>query len=133
MVKITVSKKYGREVTADQYIYQNDTIVSCELLVLGESDTKIVNTTDLQFYTFKYNEVQDCLVLGHGEIFNHSDTPNAKYELTYITSLYEGSYQTRKVMKFTALRDIQRDEQIFIDYTQDVNVDASKYVDKNLV
>lgn len=132
-VKVTVSEKYGREITANKFIYQNDTIMVCELLILSANDTKVINQTDLQYYTFKYNSEQDCLVLGLGEIFNHSDTPNAKYELGYVTSLTAEGYKARQVMKFIATKDIGRDEQIFIDYNLDTQVDTTSYVNKNLV
>lgn len=126
MFKITQSEQYGREVTATEFIYQDDTVTLCELLVLDASDTVTVNTfTSLQWYTFKFNDIQDCLVLGCGEIFNHSDTPNVTYDLV--------ESEGRTKMRFKALRDIKTGEQLFIDYAKDTKVDASGYVNKNMV
>lgn len=113
------TEEYGRGVYARQKHFSDSLVEVCELLVLSQIDTPIVNSTDLKYYTFKYNENQDCLVLGIGEIFNHSDTPNVKYELKDIGG--------RKMMVFTALRTIEQDEQMFIDYNSDVEVDTSKY------
>lgn len=113
------TKEFGRGLYASKLIKAGEIITECELLVLNEQDTRIVNTTDLQYYTFKYNETQDCLVLGQGEIFNHSDTANVDYELV--------DYDGRKVMQFVSKRDILENEQLFINYTQDCKVDADKY------
>jgi hypothetical protein len=100
-------------------------IMQCELLVLNASDTLILDVkTELKHYTFNFNDLQDCLCLGNGELFNHSDTPNVSYELKN----FEQDGQIRKVMMFTATRDIEPGEQLFIDYTQDMLVDTDKYV-----
>lgn len=101
-------------------IQEGKILFQAELLVLSEQDTKVVNTTDLQYYTFKYSETQDCLVLGDGEIFNHSDTPNIGYKLE--------NYQGRKVMVFYALTNIEHGEQLFIDYNADTKVNTTSYI-----
>ncbi len=98
-------------------------VMQSELLVLDVADTMIVNSTELKHYTFKYSDFQDCLCLGLGEIFNHSDTPNVKYELED----FEQQGQKRKVMMFTALRDIEAGEQLFIDYNADTKVNIEEY------
>lgn len=120
MYQVKTSPEMGRGLYATRDISQNEIIMKCELLVLSENDTKVVNTTDLQFYTFKYNETQDCLVLGLGEIFNHSDDANVDYRLEDLDG--------RKVMVFRALRLIKPDEQLFINYNQDISIDADKYI-----
>lgn len=127
--QVTIFKGMGRGVVVaagDYFIPSNSKIMVCEILVLSTKDTVVVNTTDLQHYTFKYNKTQDCLVLGDGEIFNHSDTPNVSYRL-------KNKYG-RKVMVFTALRDLFPGEQLFIDYNADVKVNVLSYTDaKSLV
>lgn len=122
---LKATTEMGRGLYASLGIEPNKELFKAELLVLSENDTKVVNTTDLQYYTFKYNEKQDCLCLGLGEIFNHSNEPNVAYRLI--------EYDGRKVMQFYALKSVQADEQLLIDYTADVKVDATKYIDKNLV
>lgn len=117
--KITYSEQYGRELTASNPINAGEQITVCELLVLNKADTKLVDQTDLKYYVFKYNDTQDCIVLGDGEIFNHSDTPNVGYKLIDLDN--------RKVMLFYALKDIKPGEQLFTDYNSDVKVDTSSY------
>lgn len=116
---INTSPEYGRGLYAAHDLLEGKVLFQCELLVFSPDDTIKVNQTDLKYYTFKYSDNQDCLVLGLGEIFNHDDKANIGYKLIDI--------QDRKVMLFYTLRDIKQDEQLFIDYTSDTKVDASSY------
>jgi len=124
---IGTTKEFGRGLYATNKYYANEIIESAEILVLSKGDTDKVNETDLKYYTFVYNVAkgQDCLVLGNGEIFNHSDTPNVKYDLV--------RYHDRFKMVFVSTRDIEIGEQLFIDYNRDIKVDTTKYVGKNMV
>jgi hypothetical protein len=79
MIEVKTSPEMGRGIYAEKTISQGEVIMRCEILVLSKIDTPIVNLTDLSFYTFTFNEEQDCLVLGLGEIFNHDDQPNVEF------------------------------------------------------
>jgi len=116
---VKTSPEMGRGLYAVHNLGPNMLLFTAELLVLNPEDTKKVNETDLQYYTFKYNEDQDCLVLGDGEIFNHSDIPNTCYKLI--------DFDGRKVMAFFTLRPIEQYEQLFIDYSADIQVDSNSY------
>lgn len=128
---IKMTEEFGRGVYAERSITEGEVVEIAEVLILSEIDTLRVNETALKDYTFVVNENvdytihgnNDCLVLGHGELYNHSDTPNVKYDLINLNG--------RKQMYFTALRDIKPDEQLFIDYNADtkkrVNVGEDKY------
>lgn len=118
------TESMGRGLYASHDLEPNKELFICELLVLSQNDTKIVNSTDLQFYTFKYTENQDCLCLGLGEVFNHSDTPNVAYRLI--------DHDGRKVMQFYTTKTIRADDQLFIDYQADIKVETKQYVNKNL-
>jgi SET domain-containing protein len=120
MYQLKTSPEMGRGLYATRQIAQNEIIMKCEILVLSENDTKIVNTTDLQYYTFKFNETQDCLVLGLGEIFNHDENSNVNYELI--------DFENRKIMVFKASKFIRFGKQLFINYTQDISVNADRYI-----
>jgi hypothetical protein len=111
----------GRGIIAERDIKLGEVITNCELLVLGVTDTSSVNQTELQWYTFTYSVSRDCLVLGDGEIFNHSDEANTLYGLI--------DFDGRKLMRFQAARDIKKGEQLFIDYSADVEkVDTQGYI-----
>lgn len=129
-VAIKVSPGMGRGV-----YYIDDTTLAkpgallfkCEILALDPISTFLVNLTCLKHYTFKLDNYRDCLVLGHGELFNHSDTPNVEYELT---TLLDG----RKVMQFRLLSRVTSGDQLFINYNQDVNVEVAEYIqNKSLI
>lgn len=126
MLEIKVVPEMGRGVFATKDIPSMSHVETCELLVLSPDDSELLACTELQYYTFTFNEVQDCLVMGNGEMFNHSNTPNVLYKLADLDG--------RKVMVFATVRPIMAGEQLFIDYNADVSTKVSdKYVDKNLV
>lgn len=119
------TKEYGRHLVASKDLIKDTLLAHCELLVLNAKDTVQVNLTDLKYYTFKYNEVQDCLVLGDGEIFNHSDSANVSYTIEIIDD--------RPLMCFRLLKDVSKGEGLFINYNADCQVDTSQYINHNLV
>lgn len=128
MYTIKVTPEFGRGLYASRDLYANEIIEVAELLVLSASDTLKVNQTDLQWYTFVFDAKtgQDCLVLGNGEIFNHSDEANVNYDLV--------QYGDRVKMVFVSNRDIKAGDQLFIDYGRDTDkVKTEQYVNKNLV
>lgn len=112
----------GRGVIAERDIKLGEVITNCELLVLSKSDTCLVNQTELQYYTFVFDAANnlDCLVLGDGEIFNHDDNANTLYGLI--------DWNGRKLMRFQASRDINKGEQLFINYGADTQVNVENYL-----
>ncbi len=121
MINIKVTPEMGRGVYASKNLMSGDSIV-CDILLLSPEDTKKVNETDLQFYTFRVNDLQDCLVLGIGELFNHTDKANVDYSLQEIDG--------RMQMVFKVNRFIPKDEQLFINYAADAHINVEKYVAK---
>jgi uncharacterized protein len=126
-MKITMYENMGRGVQTTSKVKAGEVVHMAEILVLSANDTKILNEqTELQYYTFKYNETQDCLVLGHGEIFNHNDQPNVSYSLVEL----EG----RSMMQFKAIMDIEPKQQLFINYAADTEVKVAGYINsKSLI
>lgn len=123
---IILTEEFGRGVYSNVVFNQGDVIFDAEILVLNEQDTKTVNTTSLQYYTFKYNETQDCLVLGDGEIFNHDNHPNVKFYLIEIDG--------RLKMRFEALSIVLKNTQLFIDYNSDCDIKVEDYIsNKSLI
>lgn len=117
---IKTTLEMGRGLYAVQDLQAHKILFTAELIVLSEQDTQTVAQTELQFYTFKYSETQDCLVLGDGELFNHSDEANIGYKLI--------DYDGRKVMAFYTLKDIPRDAQLCTNYSQDIDVRVQDYI-----
>lgn len=122
MVQVKVSPEMGRGLYADKIIHNGTIVMLCELLVLDQVDTFKVNDTALKHYTFKFNENQDCIVLGLGEIFNHDDKPNVSYRVVFQDDRY--------FMEFKALSHIEAGCQLFIDYKSDSMVNVSEYIEQ---
>ena len=126
---VLMTEQFGRGVYAERKLDKGASIMYCETLPLSQIDTVKVNDTELKHYTFVFDAEtnRDCLVLGDGEIFNHSDTPNARYYLQNLNG--------RFLMVFRTTKEIDKDEQIFIDYNADVkeSVDVMKEYTTNLV
>ena len=116
---LKTTEEMGRGLYALYDLPKGRLLFTAELLVLSEKDTTTVNETDLKHYTFKYNDKQDCLVLGDGEIFNHGACPNIGYLIK--------EYDNRKAMFFYTLSDIKQNEQLTIDYNADTRVAIEDY------
>lgn len=122
---LDTSETMGRGLYANQDIKAGTIIVECEILALSPEDTKKVNETDLKYYTFKFDDQRDCLVLGDGELFNHDDNAN----VAYILRDHPDKTCPRKIMSFISIKNIKEGEQLFINYSADVEVDTKKYVE----
>ena len=103
----------GRGVVAREDIEQNTVIAEYELLILSTEDTKLISNTILATYTYTFNQetAQDCIALGEGSLFNHSDSPNIGYQII--------NKNEKSVLRISSLRKIQSGEQLFIDYGAD--------------
>jgi SET domain-containing protein len=98
------SKYGGIGVFANKIIKQDEVIEESPFLIIPTKD--ISDKNPLIDYVFKYDENNDCLVLGYGSLYNHKDTPNIQY--------YYNDDKTR--FKYIALRDINKDEELCISY-----------------
>lgn len=67
--------------------------------------------TQLYNYYFAWGEASEeaAIALGYGSLYNHSYTPNAKYRKDFDNNL----------LKYICIRDIQKDEEITINYNFD--------------
>jgi hypothetical protein len=120
-----ITPEFGRGLYAGTDMRAQMLLFTAELLVLSPEDTVKVNDTGLKFYLYNYDNTRDCMVLGDGELFNHSDTPNIGYKIM--------DYADHEVMVFYTLRPIELGEQLFIDYGADAKIDIKEYMNKNLM
>jgi uncharacterized cysteine cluster protein YcgN (CxxCxxCC family) len=116
---IKQTEDFGRGLYATQDVKSGKILFSAELIVLSPEDTLKVQETALRDYTFKFNETQDCIVLGEGELFNHSATPNVGYKLI--------KQDGRTLMYFFTLSEVEAGSQFFIDYAADSAKLVSEY------
>lgn len=99
-------KGKGRGVFARQPIPRGALIERVPLLLVPIP--MIVNgldNPDLMRFFFMYDDKHLAVCLGYGSLYNHSYTPNARYD--------QGP---GACMRFTAIRDIAADEEICINY-----------------
>jgi SET domain-containing protein len=66
------------------------------------------------FYFFGKNKERMLLVLGYGSLYNHTYEPNAEYK----------ENPEEKTVEFFALRDVQKGEELSVNYSQGNAKDA---------
>jgi len=98
-----------RAVLAREAIKKDSVIEACPVIIFPNSELKYIEKTIINSYEYVWDDKHDCVVLGYGSIYNHSYTPNA-----YFTKNYEN-----KTMDYIALRDIEKDEEITVNYNGD--------------
>jgi hypothetical protein len=114
----------GRGLVSDTDLACNELIAECEVIPLSKVDTDKLEDTILASYKFTYAKGRDCIVLGVGSLFNHSETPNVIYRLERIGK--------RKVMRFYTNQVVSAYTQLFTNYKADStdNLDMGKYFSK---
>ncbi|HSX45092.1 MAG TPA: SET domain-containing protein [Candidatus Saccharimonadales bacterium] len=106
LAKSTI-KGAGRGMFAALPIKKGETIeISPVIEILDMGDLEKISQTILKHYYYRWDEGQIAECLGYGAIYNHSYEPNATYIKHFDT----------KTIEFLALRDIQKDQEIFTNY-----------------
>ena len=98
-----------RAVIASENIKMNKVSERCPALIYSISERQYISKTVFDNYYFEWSEKEDAIALGYGSLVNHSYNPNA-----YVDFDYEN-----KEIIFIAKRDIEKDEEIMINYNDD--------------
>jgi uncharacterized protein len=99
-------KGKGRGVFARRRIFKGEVIERVPMIVLTAKEfEEDLSGTSLANYCFAWGRNQVALALGYGSIYNHSYTPNARYD--------DVGPRTKV---FSALRVIEPDEEITVNY-----------------
>lgn len=108
-VLIKHSSKKGRGVFANKPFKKGELVERCELIILPAKDIRLIDKTFLYNYYFGWGRKQKAaaLALGNGSLYNHSYAPNARYVKNF----------DQKIIRFIAIRDIEKGEEIFVNYT----------------
>lgn len=111
-------KNAGRGMFATASITKDQIIEICPVLETREEDYKNLMATRLRDYYFIWNDEPKkvALCLGYGALYNHSYEPNA----TYKKNIDVGT------ITFSAIKDIQADEEITVNYNYGNPDDKSK-------
>lgn len=98
----------GRGVFALEDIKKGEVIEEAPVLILKFEDF-VETRWNLLFEYYFWMDKYVLLALGYGGLYNHSNTPNAKYKIS----------KTEKLIRFIAIKDIKKDEEIFFNYRGD--------------
>ncbi|MEX0595200.1 MAG: SET domain-containing protein [Candidatus Paceibacterota bacterium] len=103
------SKIHGLGIFALEDIATGEVIETCPVLILSKKDTETIDKTELYNYYFSWKNQTSALALGFGSIYNHAYIPNARYKTNYL----------RKQIIFIATKDINKDQEITVNYNGD--------------
>lgn len=118
-VKDSKTPKGGRGVFAKSAIKKGEIIEISPILVL-EFGEFIDSNWNLLFEYYFWLDNYVVLALGYGSLYNHSPTPNCKYEIS----------KEDKTITFTAIKEIKRDEEILFDYKQGRETDLPLWFER---
>lgn len=101
-------KTVERGVFAVENIKKGEIIEVCPLITVPKSDMSNLTESILVTYFFYFGKNKLAMVLGFGSLYNHSYEPNSKYEIN----------EKERVITFSALRDIKKNEEITFNYSR---------------
>lgn len=111
--------KYGRGIFATRDIKKDEWIESSPVVVSPKKDWKYLKKTSLFEHCFYWGDDDTALALGYGSLFNHSYTPNARFD----------NNEERMTIDFYAHADIVAGEEITINYNGEVDDTDSLWFD----
>ncbi len=102
-------------------ISEGELIELCPVIILSPEDTELIHKTKLHDYYFVWDieTKSSAIALGFGSLYNHSDTPNAEFELMVADQM----------IRIYALRDIPAGEEICLDYMGLKDTEATLWFD----
>ena len=105
-IRGTTSK--GRGVFACNAFKRGDIVETVPVIVIPAEQWDFIEPTVLEQYIFNFGPQGEhaAIALGYGSIYNHSYSPNAHYVKSW----------EEQLMRFVALRDIEPDEEITVNY-----------------
>ncbi|MFJ7829564.1 SET domain-containing protein [Peribacillus sp. NPDC097284] len=111
--------KYGRGIFATRDIKKDELLEVSPVVVSPKKDWKYLKKTSLFEHCFYWGDDDTAIALGYGSLFNHSYTPNARYD----------NNEDRLTIDFYAYADILAGEEITINYNGEVDDTDSLWFD----
>jgi SET domain-containing protein len=112
MIEVRTTKRKGRGVYATERIAAGATIEVCELILFSWLQRRVIDQSERSkgLYNYYYSFGKDgAIALGNGSLYNHSYDPNARYKMD----------RKSKKIRFRALKDIKKGEEICVNYNGD--------------
>lgn len=104
-IEVRETKKRGRGVFATRRIPKGTEFEVVPVLIVKDEEVLHEDGEVLEDYVFEWDDGCCAIALGFGSMYNHSYSPNARYDDF-----------PNKTKAYTALRDIEVDEEITINY-----------------
>ena len=107
------SPEKGRGMFSTELIAADTIIEIAPVIVMPAADRVLLDHTLLHDYIFEWgtDKTQCCMALGMVPIYNHSYESNCEYFMDYST----------ETIMLKAVRDIEKGEEVFINYNGDFN------------
>jgi SET domain-containing protein len=98
----------GRGVFTSDRLPSGKVIEISPVIVMSREERILLDQTLLHDYIFLWGrkELECCVALGYVSIYNHDYYSNAEYEMNF----------TEATIRITSVRDINKGEEIFINY-----------------
>jgi SET domain-containing protein len=107
-VFVADSRVHGRGVFAARRFQPGDVVEMCPVLPVLADQIEALDGTDLFGYTFEWEDGV-ALALGYGSLYNHSWSPNARYDHDYV----------RGLVVYRAITEIEPRQEIMVNYSGD--------------
>ena len=107
-IEVRTTKAKGRSVFATAHIKAGEIIERVPVILVTWDQ---IADSELYDYAFTWSKKKVAIALGYGSMYNHSYDPNARYD---------DIGKSTKV--FSAIRDIQKGEEITVNYNGDPEV-----------
>jgi SET domain-containing protein len=103
--------KKGRKVCTTNGLSPGDLIEICPVILLKKKERKIIHNTTLHDYYFLWGKKRNkpAIALGFGSLYNHSDQPNAAFELDL----------ENVEIRISCIKEIASGDEITISYTDE--------------
>lgn len=109
----------GRGVFATKDFLPDEIVETCPVIYIAPKERTHLEKTILAYYIYPWTSTRcGVMVLGYGSIYNHSFSPNAKWEQDF----------QAKTMIYRATKKIQVGEEILVNYNG-YDKDAQKPID----
>ncbi len=101
----------GRGVFATHEIQKGEIIETCPFIEIPNEEIESIENSVFINYVYFFGNEKDrmLLALGFGSIYNHKYSPNAMYKIV----------ANKKVIEFSAIKDIKKNDEITVNYNQE--------------
>lgn len=103
----------GRGVFTSRPIKKDTIIEESPAIVMSQRERQLLDQTALHDYIFEWGDdsTQCCMATGYVPLYNHSYDANCEYEMEF----------SKKIIRITAMKDIAKGEELFINYNGTCN------------